>query len=97
MGKDAGCEDATRRDEVPCRADQKIREVRAARQAADHPLGERGPAHPQPDEPFEGPLAGKVTPAGDHTVFIGIVTGGSVTDRKPLLYYRGGYASLSSG
>ena len=37
------------------------------------------------------------TPAGDHTVFIGIVTGGSVTDRKPLLYYRGGYASLSSG
>jgi len=37
------------------------------------------------------------TPAGDHTVFIGVVTGGSVTDRKPLLYYRGGYASLSSG
>src|SRR5439155_1123869 len=37
------------------------------------------------------------TPAGDHTVFLGIVTGGSVTDRTPLLYYRGGYASLSSG
>src|SRR5439155_25726481 len=37
------------------------------------------------------------TPAGDHIVFIGIVTGGSVTDRKPLLYYRGGYARLSSG
>jgi len=28
-------------------------------------------------------------------VFLGIVTGGSVTDRTPLLYYRGGYASLS--
>jgi flavin reductase (DIM6/NTAB) family NADH-FMN oxidoreductase RutF len=34
-------------------------------------------------------------PAGDHTVFIGLVVGGSVTDRRPLLYYRGGYAGLS--
>ena len=33
-------------------------------------------------------------PAGDHTVFIGLVIGGSVTDRRPLLYYRGGYAGL---
>jgi flavin reductase (DIM6/NTAB) family NADH-FMN oxidoreductase RutF len=33
-------------------------------------------------------------PGGDHTVFIGLVTGGEVTDRKPLLYYRGGYAQL---
>jgi flavin reductase (DIM6/NTAB) family NADH-FMN oxidoreductase RutF len=33
-------------------------------------------------------------PAGDHTVFIGQVVGGSVTDRRPLLYYRGGYAGL---
>jgi len=33
-------------------------------------------------------------PAGDHTVFIGLVLGGSVTDRRPLLYYRGGYAGL---
>lgn len=32
--------------------------------------------------------------AGDHTVFIGLVTGGSVTDRPPLLYYRGDYADL---
>ena len=32
--------------------------------------------------------------AGDHTVFIGLVVGGSVTDRRPLLYYRGGYAGL---
>lgn len=37
------------------------------------------------------------TPGGDHTVFIGLVTGGSVTDRRPLLYYRGGYASLHHG
>jgi len=28
---------------------------------------------------------------GDHTVFLGLVTGGEVTERKPLLYYRGGY------
>ena len=33
--------------------------------------------------------------AGDHTVFIGLVIGGTVTDRRPLLYYRGGYANLS--
>ena len=33
-------------------------------------------------------------PGGDHTIFVGLVTGGSVTERRPLLYYRGGYASL---
>jgi len=38
-----------------------------------------------------------VVPAGDHTVFFGLVTGGVVTDRPPLLYYRGGYANLSGG
>lgn len=32
--------------------------------------------------------------AGDHTVFLGLVVGGTVTDRRPLLYYRGGYAGL---
>ena len=32
--------------------------------------------------------------AGDHTVFFGLVTGGAVTERRPLLYYRGGYATL---
>ena len=36
-------------------------------------------------------------PGGDHTVFFGLVTGGTVTDRRPLLYYRGGYASLGGG
>ncbi len=36
-------------------------------------------------------------PGGDHTVFFGLVTGGNVTDRRPLLYYRGGYASLHGG
>jgi len=30
-------------------------------------------------------------PGGDHTVFIGMVTGGEVTERRPLLYFRGGY------
>ncbi len=36
-------------------------------------------------------------PGGDHTVFFGLVTGGTVTDRRPLLYYRGGYANLVGG
>jgi flavin reductase (DIM6/NTAB) family NADH-FMN oxidoreductase RutF len=36
-------------------------------------------------------------PGGDHTVFFGLVTGGTVTDRRPLLYYRGGYANLGGG
>lgn len=35
-------------------------------------------------------------PAGDHTVYFGLVTGGSVSDRPPLLYYRGGYADLGT-
>jgi len=34
-------------------------------------------------------------PGGDHTIFIGLVVGGDTTDRRPLLYYRGGYAGLS--
>lgn len=33
-------------------------------------------------------------PAGDHTVFFGLVTGGDVTDARPLVYYRSGYGSL---
>src|SRR5256714_3381438 len=36
-------------------------------------------------------------PGGDHTVFFGLVTGGAVADRGPLLYYRGGYAALGGG
>lgn len=34
-------------------------------------------------------------PGGDHTIFVGLVIGGDVTDKRPLLYYRGGYAGLS--
>ena len=34
-------------------------------------------------------------PGGDHTVFFGLVTGGSVFERHPLLYYRGGYTGLA--
>lgn len=33
-------------------------------------------------------------PGGDHTVVFGLVVGGAVTDRSPLLYYRGGYTSM---
>jgi flavin reductase (DIM6/NTAB) family NADH-FMN oxidoreductase RutF len=36
-------------------------------------------------------------PGGDHTVVFGLVVGGAVTDRSPLLYYRGGYASMHGG
>lgn len=31
--------------------------------------------------------------AGDHTVFIGRIVGGSVASGRPLLYYRGGYVT----
>jgi len=34
-------------------------------------------------------------PGGDHTIFVGLVVGGDTTDKRPLLYYRGGYAGLS--
>jgi flavin reductase (DIM6/NTAB) family NADH-FMN oxidoreductase RutF len=32
--------------------------------------------------------------AGDHTIIIGRVTGGSTGEGRPLLYYRGGYGTL---
>lgn len=35
----------------------------------------------------------RAVPGGDHTVFFGLVTDGAVSDARPLLYYRGGYAS----
>ncbi len=31
---------------------------------------------------------------GDHSIIVGMVTGGSTGDGRPLLYYRGGYAAL---
>jgi len=33
-------------------------------------------------------------PAGDHTVFFGLVTGGRTTARDPLVYYRSAYGAL---
>jgi flavin reductase (DIM6/NTAB) family NADH-FMN oxidoreductase RutF len=33
-------------------------------------------------------------PAGDHTIIIGRVIGGSTAEGRPLLYYRGGYGTL---
>ena len=33
-------------------------------------------------------------PGGDHTIVLGRVTGGSTSEGRPLLYYRGGYAAL---
>jgi flavin reductase (DIM6/NTAB) family NADH-FMN oxidoreductase RutF len=36
-------------------------------------------------------------PGGDHTVFFGLVTGGTMSEREPLLYHRGGYTGLRGG
>lgn len=33
-------------------------------------------------------------PGGDHTIVLGRVVGGATADGHPLLYYRGGYATL---
>ena len=33
-------------------------------------------------------------PAGDHTIVIGTVIGSATSEGSPLLYYRGGYATL---
>lgn len=33
-------------------------------------------------------------PAGDHTIVVGRVVGGTTAHGRPLLYYRGGYATL---
>ena len=33
-------------------------------------------------------------PAGDHTIVIGAVIGSATSEGSPLLYYRGGYATL---
>ncbi len=35
-----------------------------------------------------------IHPAGDHTLIIGRVIGGSTGEGRPLLYYRGGYGSM---
>jgi flavin reductase (DIM6/NTAB) family NADH-FMN oxidoreductase RutF len=34
-------------------------------------------------------------PLGDHTLFVGRVTGGMTRDGEPLLYFRGQYRSLA--
>jgi flavin reductase (DIM6/NTAB) family NADH-FMN oxidoreductase RutF len=36
-------------------------------------------------------------PAGDHSIYLGRVVGGSTTEGEPLLYYRGGYAGMARG
>ena len=33
-------------------------------------------------------------PGGDHTIFVGAVTGGDAGDGAPLVYYRGGYGGM---
>jgi len=81
-------------------------EAVSRRFAEDHPnrfdgIGYRDSKHGIPV--LEGVLASiecekqAEAPGGDHTVFFGLVTGGTVSDRRPLLYYRGGYAGLGAG
>ncbi len=81
-------------------------EAISRRFAAEHPnrfegIGYRDTRHGLPV--LDGVLASiecekhAEAPGGDHTVFFGLVTGGSVSDRRPLLYYRGGYAGLAGG
>ena len=36
-------------------------------------------------------------PSGDHTAFLGLVTGGAVSERRPLLHHRGGYGTWADG
>ncbi|HYW49217.1 MAG TPA: flavin reductase family protein [Gemmatimonadaceae bacterium] len=36
-----------------------------------------------------------VVPHGDHSILVGSVEAGTARDLQPLLYYRGGYASLT--
>jgi len=81
-------------------------EAVSRRFAEDHPnrfhgIGYQETRHGMPV--LEGVLASiecekqAEAPGGDHTVFFGLVTGGTVSDRRPLLYYRGGYAGLGGG
>src|SRR5213594_4901993 len=63
LSQNTGSEHRARGDDVPGRAHQKIREVRPARQAAHHAVGERRPPDTDPDEPLEQPLPGEFAPA----------------------------------
>jgi flavin reductase (DIM6/NTAB) family NADH-FMN oxidoreductase RutF len=81
-------------------------EALSRRFAAEHPDRFSGVAYRENKHGIavlDGVLAciecdkGDAVSGGDHTVFFGLVTGGTVTDRSPLLYYRGGYASLRGG
>jgi len=38
----------------------------------------------------------EVIPAGDHTIFIGLVVGGDGTDRRPLTYFRSRYGTVAA-
>lgn len=78
-------------------------ETLSRRFAADHPDRFSGVAYRENRHGvpvLDGVLASiecvkqRDVPGGDHTVFFGLVLSGSVTDRAPLLYYRGGYSSL---
>lgn len=80
-------------------------EAISRRFAAEHPnrfegLGYRETRHGMPV--LDGVVASiecdkhAEAPGGDHTVFFGLVTGGSMSERRPLLYYRGGYTGLAT-
>src|SRR5882762_2998979 len=64
LSQDAGSEHRARGDDVPSRAHQKIREVRSARQAAHHAIGERRPPDAHADESLQQPLSEELTSPG---------------------------------
>src|SRR5207248_9634434 len=64
LGQDARGKHTARRDDVPGRAHQKIREVGPRRQAAYDTVGERGPPDADPDDPLEQPLVEERLPPG---------------------------------
>jgi flavin reductase (DIM6/NTAB) family NADH-FMN oxidoreductase RutF len=79
-------------------------EAISRRFAAEHPdrfdgIGYRENRHGLPV--LDGVLASiecekqAEAPGGDHTVFFGLVTGGTVSAGRPLLYYRGDYTGLA--
>lgn len=80
-------------------ADQEHLSRQFAEKGGDHFAGVRYRASPQGLPLLDGVVAHVLCDqwgrheAGDHTVFIGLVTGGETFDRPPLLYFRSRYTT----
>jgi flavin reductase (DIM6/NTAB) family NADH-FMN oxidoreductase RutF len=70
--------------------DDRFDGVRWTRSAGDHVVLAGALAHIECDKWAE-------VPAGDHTIFVGLVTGGSAAEEgQPLVHYRGGYGTTGA-